>query len=56
MKIIGFPQVICCVDGTHPPIKQPLENPQDYYCYKMKYSLNVQAICDEKGLFLEMAR
>ena len=53
-KTIGFPQVIGCVDGTHVPIRQPLENPQDYYCYKMKYSLNAQAICDEKGLFLDV--
>ena len=49
----GFPQVVGCVDGTHVPIKQPIENPHDYFCYKMKYSLNVQAVCDEKGLFID---
>ena len=50
----GFPQVIGCIDGTHVPIKQPVENPGDYFCYKMKYSLNAQAICDEKGYFLDV--
>ena len=50
----GFSQVIGCIDGTHIPIKQPNENPHDYFCYKMKYSLNVQAICDEKGLFTDV--
>ena len=50
----GFPQVIGCIDGTHVPIKQPLENPHDYFCYKMKYSLNVQAICNERGLFTDV--
>ena len=32
----GFPsQVIGCVDGTHIPIKQPVENAHDYFSYKM---------------------
>ena len=50
----GSPQVIGCIDGTHIPIKQPNENPHDYFCYKVKYSLNVQAICDEKGVFTDV--
>ena len=50
-KKFGIPQVIGCVDGTHIPIKKPMENPHDYFCYKMKYSLNCQAICNEKGIF-----
>ena len=50
----GFPQAIGCVDGTHIPIRQPVENPHDYFCYKMKYSLNCQAICDEKGTFSDV--
>ncbi len=50
----GFPMVAGCVDGTHIPIKQPHENSHDYFCYKMKYSLNVQAICDQEGLFLDV--
>ena len=50
----GFPQAIGCVDGTHIPIKQPLDSPHDYFCYKMKYSLNCQSICDEKGRFIDI--
>jgi len=50
----GIPQVIGCIDGTHIPIKRPSDNPQDYFCYKMKYSLNIQAICDEKGYFTDV--
>lgn len=51
-KRFGFPQALGCVDGTHIPIKQPEENAQDYFCYKMKYSLNCQAVCDEIGRFI----
>lgn len=50
----SIPQVIGCVDGTHIPIRMPSENHHDYFCYKMKYSLNCQAICDEKGLFIDV--
>ncbi len=50
----GFPQVFGCVDGTHIPIAQPTENPHDYFSYKMKYTINVQAICNWKGLFLNV--
>ena len=50
----GFPQAIGCIDGAHMPIKQPTENARDYFCYKMKYSINCQAICDEKGHFIDV--
>ena len=49
----GFPQVVGCLDCTHIPIKQPVENSQDYFCHEMRYSLNVQAVCDERGLFID---
>ena len=38
----GFPMVVGTVDGTHIPIMQPYRNSQDYYSYKMKYTINVQ--------------
>ena len=41
-----FPRVSQCVDGTHISIPEPRENPHDYFAYKMKYAINVQAICD----------
>ena len=50
----GFPQVFGCVDGTHIPIAQPCENPHDYFSNKLKYTLNIQGVCDWKGLFLNV--
>ena len=50
----GIPLVLGGIDGTHIPIPQPQENCHDYFSYKMKYSLNCQAICDEKGRFTDV--
>ena len=50
----GFPQAFGCVDGTHITIIQPLENSHDYFSYKMKYTLNVQGICDYQGRFIDV--
>ena len=50
----GIPQVVGCIDRTHIPIKKPVNNSHDYFCYKMKYSINCQAICDEKGLSIDV--
>ena len=54
MTRFGFPQVVGCIDGTHIPIKQPTENAHDFFGYKMKYSLNVQAICNHIGQFIDV--
>ena len=40
--------------GTHIAINQPTENPHDYFSYKQKYTLNVQAACDWRGLFIDV--
>ena len=50
----GMLQAFGCVDGTHIPIVRPKENSQDYFCYKQYYSLNVQAVCDYKGTFMDV--
>ena len=50
----GMPQAFGCIDGTHIQVKRPIRNSQDYFCYKMYFSLNVQAICDCKGLFMDI--
>ena len=50
----GFIQAFGCIDGTHIPIKRPQENSQDYYCYKGFFSLNVQAVCDYRGHFMDV--
>ena len=49
LQKFGFPRVLGCIDGTHIPISEPHENPHDYFLYKMKYTINVQAICDCNG-------
>ena len=50
----GFPMVVGCVDGTHIPVRQQTENVHDYFCYKMKYSVNVKTVCDYEGQFLDV--
>lgn len=42
------------VDGTHIQITQPTENPPDYFSYKQKYMLNVKAVCDWRGFFMNV--
>ena len=43
-----------CIDGTHVLILRPVKDPQDYFCYKMFHSLNVQAVCDCRGIFMDV--
>ena len=50
----GMVQAFGCIDGTHIPIKSLNENSQDYFCYKQFFSLNVQAVCDYKGRFMDV--
>ena len=52
LEKFGFPQVIGCIDGTHIPIQQPNENAHDYLWYKIKYTINCQAICNHNGKFI----
>lgn len=52
--MFGMPQAFGCIDGTHVPILRPTDDSQDYFCYKMFFSLNVQAICDSRGLFMDI--
>lgn len=50
----GRVQAFGCIDGTHIPTKRPQENSQDYYSYKGFFSLNVQAVCDYRGQFMDV--
>ncbi|KAK6178070.1 hypothetical protein SNE40_012903 [Patella caerulea] len=50
----GMTQAFGCVDGTHIAIKRPVENSQDYFCHKNFFSVNVQAVCDSSGLFMDV--
>lgn len=42
----GMKQAFGCIDGTHIPIRRPVENSQEFYNYKMFYSISAQAVCD----------
>ena len=50
----GMKQAFACIDGTHIPIQCPNESSQDYFNYKHFYSINVQAVCDYRGYFLDI--
>jgi hypothetical protein len=52
----GLPQAFGCIDGTRIKIKRPVENSQDYFSYKQYFPMNVQAVCDSKGYFLNVER
>ena len=43
--------MIGCVDGTHVKIQGPTENENDYGNRKGFHSINVQAICNHKGMY-----
>ena len=50
----GMTQEFGCIDGTHIPIKTPTIDSRDYFCYKQYYSRNVQAVCDYRGMFIDV--
>ena len=54
LQKLGFPRVLGYIDGTHIPISEPRENPHDYFSYKMKYKINVQAIGNCNGRFTDV--
>ena len=52
--LFGSPQAFGCLDCTHIPLRQPHRKQPGLLLYKMKYSLNVQALCDYRGMFLNV--
>lgn len=50
----GLPMVVGAMDGTHIAVIQPYINSQEYYSYKMKYTINVQGVCDYRGQFIDV--
>ena len=50
----GIVQAFVSINGTHIPIMVPSTNSQDCYNYKSFDSFNVQAVCDYRGLFVDV--
>ena len=50
----GMVQAFGVIDGTHIPIMVQCTSSQGYYNYKSFHALNVQAVCDYRGLFLDV--
>ena len=50
----GMVQVFGCIDSTHIPIKRPFKNSQSFVYYKMFHSLKSQAVCDYRGMFIDV--
>lgn len=50
-KTCGFPNVIGAIDGTHIKIRAPSTDSASYINRKGFASLNLQVVCDSRGLF-----
>ncbi|KAK9688473.1 DDE superfamily endonuclease [Popillia japonica] len=50
----GFPGIVGAVDGCHIPIKQPTQNPNDFYNRKHFHSIILQGICDHRMVFMDI--
>jgi len=50
-RVCGFPGVIGAIDGTHIKIRAPPTDPSSYINWKGFPSLNLQVVCDLRGLF-----
>ena len=50
----GMTQAFGCIDGTHVQVKRPESDSQDFFNYKQYFSLNIQAVCDSNGYFIDV--
>ncbi|XP_067234860.1 putative nuclease HARBI1 [Chanodichthys erythropterus] len=50
----AFQKAVGAVDGCHIRIKPPGRNKEDYFNYKQFYSIQMQAVCDSTGRFLNI--
>lgn len=49
-----FSKAVGAIDGSHIRIKPPKKNKKCYYNYKSFHSIQLQAICDSEGKFLDI--
>ena len=52
--ILGFPQAVGAIDGTHIPIIRPQYSSADYYNRKGFYSIIMQGLVDFRGIFMDV--
>ena len=50
-----FNKVVSAIDGSHIRIQPPQQRRIEYMNYKGFYSINMQAICDSIGRFLDIS-
>lgn len=50
----AFDKAVGAINGCHIRIKPPNRNKEDYFNYKQFYSIQMQAICDSQGHFLNI--
>ena len=50
----AFNNALGAIDGCHFRIKPTRHNHYDYFKYKLFYSVQVQAICDSSGRFIDI--
>lgn len=50
-EISKFPMVAGALDGSHIPVLCPADQRNDYHCYKGFYSINLQAVADNRCRF-----
>ena len=54
MKKCSVPQCAGAIDGSHIPVKPPIQNHTDYYNHKGWYSVIIQAVVDSEYLFRDI--
>ncbi|XP_046389192.1 putative nuclease HARBI1 [Ischnura elegans] len=50
----GFPDIIGLIDGSHIRIDKPDEDPESYINRKKYFSIQLQAVVNEKGKFIDV--
>ena len=54
-SVVGLPNVVGAIDGSHISIKAPHVNHEDYFNRKQNYSMNLQGVMDADGKFIDVS-